>query len=296
MSSNPELRPSRLWRARQARARRQRNGEYLLPVNILMIGGMHVLAAYAVAYASTGNVLALAIAHVLVNNVGMVLGLHRYLSHRQFRTGPYIENLLALLGTLNLQGGPIRWAATHRAHHRHTDDHGDPHAAHRGFYWSHVGWMLVRTPNGFHFTRSRRHTTDLQRRPGLQFMERHYLAINLLAALGFIAATRDAGLFLWAFPLRIVLGWHLTWLVNSYSHRAPLVSAATGSVGYRNSALMSLLVLGEGWHGNHHRHPASPTTSLHRWQLDPGFWVLAVMEKCGLVSMRAHRPLPEHHA
>jgi fatty-acid desaturase len=47
-----------------------------------------------------------------------------------------------LCGVLSLQGGPLDWVATHRAHHAYADADGDPHDAGRGMWWAHAGWIL----------------------------------------------------------------------------------------------------------------------------------------------------------
>jgi stearoyl-CoA desaturase (delta-9 desaturase) len=72
---------------------------------------------------------------------GITLGFHRTLTHRSLRVRRGLEPILAILGTLALQGGPIEWVATHRAHHANTDREGDPHDIHRGAWWSHMAWL-----------------------------------------------------------------------------------------------------------------------------------------------------------
>ena len=52
------------------------------------------------------------------------------------------EYFLAVCGTLTLEGGPIFWVATHRIHHQHSDQDGDPHTPRDGGFWAHMGWIL----------------------------------------------------------------------------------------------------------------------------------------------------------
>ena len=81
--------------------------------------------------------------HWLFGSIGICLGYHRLLSHHSFQVPKWLEYLIAFIGALALQGGPIFWVAGHRLHHAHTEDNNeDPYSAKRGFWWSHMLWML----------------------------------------------------------------------------------------------------------------------------------------------------------
>jgi stearoyl-CoA desaturase (delta-9 desaturase) len=69
-------------------------------------------------------------------------GYHRYFSHRSYRLKRGPQFVLAFLGTTAAQKGPLWWAAHHRAHHKYADTERDIHSPIRGFWWSHVGWIL----------------------------------------------------------------------------------------------------------------------------------------------------------
>ena len=81
--------------------------------------------------------------------IGVGIGLHRYYTHKAFRTGPALQSALAIFGTWAMQGPVDRWVADHRRHHRYTDQALDPHSPHwtrgerersrmRGLLWSHL--------------------------------------------------------------------------------------------------------------------------------------------------------------
>ncbi len=78
----------------------------------------------------------------VTSGLGVSLGFHRLLTHRSLRLAKPLEYVVALFGTLALQGGPISWVGTHRIHHAHSDHEGDPHNANLGFFWSHFEWLL----------------------------------------------------------------------------------------------------------------------------------------------------------
>ena len=76
---------------------------------------------------------------------GVVVGYHRYFSHRTFSTSRAFQFFLAFLGGTAMQKGGLWWAANHRHHHRYSDEPEDVHSpVQRGFWWSHMGWIMAR--------------------------------------------------------------------------------------------------------------------------------------------------------
>jgi len=47
-------------------------------------------------------------------------------------------------GAAAFQGSAKWWCRNHRAHHRYTDTDKDPYNARRGFFYAHMGWILVK--------------------------------------------------------------------------------------------------------------------------------------------------------
>ena len=157
-----------------------------------------------------------------VTVLGVTLGLHRLVAHRSFVAPLWLERTLVLMGTLACQSGPIEWVGLHRHHHKFSDQPNDHHDAARGLWWAHSEWMLHEIPAVQHVARF---TGDLQRDPFYRWLDRWFLLLQLPlgAALywyGERAGVRGGGLglVLWAIPLRLVLVYHVTWLVNSATH------------------------------------------------------------------------------
>jgi stearoyl-CoA desaturase (delta-9 desaturase) len=187
--------------------------------------------------------------------------------------------VLYTLGALAFQGGPLTWVGFHRAHHRFTDHSGDPHAASRGFFWSHMGWALQKGPNGYRAQKLVHLTASLKRIPMLRALERWNLALNLvLFALTWVAFGTSVAL--WAFPLRIVALWHVTWCTNSLAHGAggPVVAP-------RNLGWLALIGFGEGLHANHHEAPSDARFARGLREIDPGYWGLLLLARLGLVQL-----------
>ncbi len=220
--------------------------------------------------------------------LGVTLGYHRLLAHRSFETPATVRYLLALLGCLALQGGPIRWVATHRLHHKETDKMADPHSPTRGFAWAHVVWTFYRhpqlkTPEDLgHFA------PDLSRERFLCFLERYYLLPYLaFCVLAFAIGTALEGWYLgvslviWGCALRTVYSWHVTWLVNSAAHIWGYQSHPS-SDNSQNNWWVALLTFGEGWHNNHHAYPYSARMGFKWFELDKTYWIITLMAKTGL--------------
>jgi fatty-acid desaturase len=244
----------------------------------IVLGLTHILAAAAIVFPTRAGAIAL-LGMYTATGFGISLGYHRGLSHGAFRAPRAVTRVLATLAALAFQGGPITWVGFHRAHHRFTDASGDPHSATRGFFWSHIGWAFHRGPNGYRRQKLRYLTKSLERDRFLVWLERHNAGLNL-AAFGATALVAGLPVALWAFPLRVVLLWHVTWLTNSLAHGAAGRSQAPRNIGW-----LALIGFGEGLHANHHAFPSSASFARAHGQLDPGYWVLTALSKIGLVKL-----------
>ncbi|VVC94499.1 unnamed protein product [Leptidea sinapis] len=77
-------------------------------------------------------------------SVGVTAGAHRLWSHRAFKAKLPLQILLMVMQTLSFQRTVAHWVRDHRLHHRYSDTDADPHNASRGFFFSHIGWLLVK--------------------------------------------------------------------------------------------------------------------------------------------------------
>lgn len=212
-------------------------------------------------------------------------GYHRYFSHRSFRTGRVFQFILAVGGATALQKGPLWWAAHHRVHHRYTDTESDPHTPRKGFWWSHVGWILSDetkdAPDGM---------KDFEKFPEIRFISKH----DWIAQWGLgIACFLIGGLpgLLIGFFLSTVALWHATFFINSLAHVWGSRRFDTTDTS-RNNPVLALLTLGEGWHNNHHRAAYVARQGLRWWEVDVTWYVLLVLEKLGVI-WDVKRPRPE---
>ncbi|MGH7442837.1 MAG: acyl-CoA desaturase, partial [bacterium] len=200
-----------------------------------------------------------------VRMFGITAGYHRYLSHKSFQTSRPFQFLLATLATSSGQMGPLWWAGHHRLHHLHSDTPEDVHSpVIRTVWWSHVGWILC----GKYMQTVRRMVRDLERYPELEWLNRFYLIPPFALGLTLFGLGHFLGLYfpslgtnglqmvVWGFFISTVCLYHGTFSINSFCHLMGKRRYNTKDSS-RNSFLLAIITLGEGWHNNHHRYPAS---------------------------------------
>jgi stearoyl-CoA desaturase (delta-9 desaturase) len=242
----------------------------------------HVLAVVALWFFSWQNLIVALVLHWMAVGFGISLGYHRLHTHRGFKTSKTFEYFLALCGTLTLEGGPIFWVATHRQHHQLSDQDGDPHSPREGGFWAHVGWILFGDTHHNNTELMGRYAPDLNRDQFYRWLNSYHWVP--LTTLGFILlAAGGWSMVLWGIFLRVVVGLHGTWLVNSATHMWGSRRFATRDDS-RNSWWVALLTFGEGWHNNHHAHPVSARHGLAWYEFDISWITLKVFNAIGLVS------------
>ncbi len=236
-----------------------------------------------------GYSLAAWLAFVLVlGATGMAItsGYHRLWAHRTYQAHWSVRLVYLFFGTMALQQSVLIWASQHRMHHRFVDDvDRDPYSARRGFWFSHIGWILRNYPSGEpDFTNAK----DLQRDPMIAFQHRWYvpLAVGLNfavpLAIGF-AVGDPIGVFLLAGVLRLVVNHHFTFFINSLAHMwgsQPYTDENTA----RDNGALALLTYGEGYHNFHHIFQNDYRNGVRWWQYDPSKWLIAALSWMGLAS------------
>jgi len=244
---------------------------------------------------------------------GITIGYHRLFTHRAFETSAPMRVLLAIAGSMAVEGSVITWVADHRKHHAFADEDGDPHSPHvnaedgwrgalKGLWHAHVGWMLTDSHGR---ASARRYAPDLVEDRPIRWVNSTFflwLALTLLlpALAGYLltgfSLEGAATGFLWGGLVRIFLLHHVTWSINSVCHffgtrRFDVEDES------RNVFWLALPSLGESWHHNHHAFPTSAYHGLKAWEriADPSGLTIAAMEKLRLVR-NVVRVSPEKQA
>ena len=236
---------------------------------------------------------------------GVTVGFHRLFAHRSFEAPASLRALLAIAGSMALEGSVVDWVATHRRHHAYSDAYGDPHSPYlvqgsglrgalRGLWHAHMGWLF--TPSG---TVRSRWAPDLERDRVVSLIDRWFLWLLVATFLlppaiayavtgsGWAALTG----FVWGSLVRIFVVHHVTFSINSICHFFGDRPFRTGDES-RNTWPLSLVSLGESWHNNHHAFPTSARHGLLRGQLDPSWRLIWTLERVRL-ARRVRLPDPQ---
>ncbi len=223
---------------------------------------------------------------IVWTGMSITAGYHRLLSHRAYNAHPLVKNFLLLGSTFAVQGSAFDWVSGHRTHHRHVDDrYDDPYSAQRGFWFSHIGWMLRNYPSGnFDY----KNIPDLTKDKVLQIQHKYYglwvLAANvgLVAAMGWLIGDVWGTLVL-AGLLRLVVTHHLTFFINSFCHMFG-TRPYTDTNSARDNFFLALFTWGEGYHNYHHFFQYDYRNGVKWWQYDPTKWFIGALSKVGLTS------------
>lgn len=248
---------------------------------------LHVLALASPFFFTIEGLIAFLVMVPFTACIGITLCYHRLLTHRSFKTPKWFEYILAIIGTLNWQGGPIHWVGVHRIHHKESDQIADPHSPRHGFAWAHMTWTMLTDGKNF---RCYEAAGDLMRDKVLVKIDRYFY----IPQFGFAALTAGAGywyggwesaisVFLWGTVLRTVVVYHGTWFVNSAAHMWGYRNFETTDTS-RNTWWVALLSFGEGWHNNHHAFQRSAAHGLRWFELDPTYWVIKLLSFVGLAT------------
>ncbi|NYI81395.1 stearoyl-CoA desaturase (delta-9 desaturase) [Saccharopolyspora hordei] len=235
----------------------------------------------------------LAVVFWVISGLGVTVGFHRYFTHGSFKANRGVRIALAIAGMMAVQGPVITWVADHRRHHAFSDREGDPHspwlfgtsafALVKGFWHSHMGWMLKRE-----MTNEDRFAPDLRKDRTLVVLNKLF---PLWTALSFLLPALLGGLitwswwgaataFFWAGLVRVSFLHHITWSVNSICHmigERPFKSRDKAA----NFWPLAILSFGESWHNSHHADPTCARHGVLRGQLDISARVIWFLEKVG---------------
>ncbi|MCD8489080.1 MAG: fatty acid desaturase [Desertifilum sp.] len=251
--------------------------------NLIFFAIIHALALLSPWFFTWSALGVTLLLHWFLGSIGICLGYHRLLSHRSFQVPKPLEYAIALIGATAMQGGPIFWVSGHRLHHAYTEDvDKDPYSARRGFWWSHVLWILYPQKQFFNAEQYNRFAPDLARDPFYLWLDRYYLLLQI--PLGILLYTLGGWPFIiWGMCLRAVLLWHSTWLINSVTH---VYGYRTFEVNdnSRNLWWAAILTYGEGWHNNHHAYPQVAKAGWRWWEIDVTWWVIASLRLVGLAQ------------
>jgi stearoyl-CoA desaturase (Delta-9 desaturase) len=253
-----------------------------------------VVPLYAVIHGFDGWQVFAMVIGIAFCEISITAGYHRLWSHRAYEAHWLVRLILAIGGTFATQNSILHWSADHRRHHKYVDDNkNDPYSARRGFWYSHIGWMLRRysSERADHYDNCR----DLEKDPIVLWQHRYYMPLVLAANFGIPTVVGIwhgdlLGMLLLVGAARLAIAHHMTFFINSLAH-------VWGSQPYsdnntsRDNGVIALLTMGEGYHNYHHSFQRDYRNGIRWWQFDPTKWLIRALAWMGLASNLYRTPL-----
>jgi stearoyl-CoA desaturase (delta-9 desaturase) len=218
-------------------------------------------------------------AYGFITSFGVVAGAHRLWAHRSYKANKKMQVLLMIFQSICIQNDVIEWVRDHRVHHKYSDTDADPSNSKRGFFFSHMGWLMCKKHPDVRSYGSKVDMSDIENDPLLKFQRKYY--IPLVLSLSFYLPMQcDVWIFGSSFKsaffcvcLRYVLSLHITWLTNSVAHIGTW-KPYDKNIAAADSKFFGTLCYGECWHNFHHTFPFDYKVSelpLHRFNFAMAF-------------------------
>ncbi len=226
--------------------------------------------------------------------LSITVGYHRLFSHRSHVASWPLVLFYAIFGAGSFQNSIIEWCSDHRNHHKETDTENDPYSVKRGFWYSHMGWVMIEEDA---FQNDFSNVKDLEASKIIRWQHRNIFLIGALSGIilptliGYFAGGVSAaiGCLVWGGLIRIVFVHHGTFLINSAAHiwgKQPYSEENSS----RDSFFLAFLTFGEGYHNFHHTFQADYRNG-HKWfHVDPSKWWIKVFNWIGLNSKLKSTP------
>ena len=237
--------------------------------NVLRMTVLHLLglAGVLVAPRASATTWLFFFVYLMFSGLGITAGVHRLWSHRSYKAGLPLRILLMCFNCVAMQNDIFVWSRDHRVHHKYSETDADPHNVKRGFFFAHVGWLLMHKHPDVLIKGRTVDLSDLKRDGVVMFQHRYYLTLCFLFTLllptlipWYFWGENPWVAFFFCFAFRYVETLHSTWFVNSAAHM-------WGSRRYdkwsnpSDNRFVSMCAMGEGFHNYHHAFPYDYGTS-----------------------------------
>ncbi|MCA8981835.1 MAG: fatty acid desaturase [Planctomycetes bacterium] len=254
--------------------------------NVLFIGTAHLLAlagvVWLIAMDFHWQTLVLAIVWLVFSSISITGGYHRLFSHPTYKASWPLRLFYLCFGAAGVQNSALKWSSDHRVHHAKTDTVEDPYNINQGFWWAHIAWILHRDDRQIDPAKVK----DLMNDRLVVFQHKYYLPLAIVFgavlpfSLGLLWGDPWGALLVAGF-LRLVLQWHATFSVNSFTHMIGSQPYSTRGTA-RDSFLAALITMGEGYHNFHHKFQADYRNGIRWYHFDPTKWWVYCLSKVGV--------------
>ncbi|GLX83120.1 acyl-CoA desaturase [Thalassotalea eurytherma] len=268
------------------------NKPKIIWLNVIIFLITFLIAAVAVPYRAfthgfdTAEIV-MAVICFIYCGMSITAGYHRLWSHKTYQAHWSLRFIFALGGAFALQNSALHWSSDHRIHHKHVDNNDkDPYSAKKGFWYSHIGWMLREYQASRYSNYD--NVRDLQKDKIVMWQHKHYLLLTIAMnfgvpiAFGLINGDLISAILLIGF-LRLVLSHHTTFFINSLAHIWGKQTYTDKNTA-RDNGILAFFTFGEGYHNFHHIFENDYRNGIRWWQFDPTKWLIKGCEYLNLTT------------
>jgi len=217
----------------------------------------------------------------ILTNLSITMGYHRLYSHKSYEAHPILESILLFISAGAFQGSALKWSSDHRIHHRFEDTDKDPYSIKKGFFYAHMGWMMLEDSVNLPIN-----APDLVKNRLVKHQHDYYIlwaiAVGYILPLAIGATLGNAFLgIVIGGGLRIFLTQQSTFFVNSLSHTLGNTPYSTQKTA-KDSIIVAILTHGEGYHNFHHKFQFDYRNGIKWYHWDPTKWSIQIAYLVGL--------------
>ncbi|GMR46570.1 hypothetical protein PMAYCL1PPCAC_16765, partial [Pristionchus mayeri] len=242
--------------------------------NVMIQIALHIAALiglYQVFAVASWKTTAWMVLMVFYGTNSITAGAHRLWTHKSYKANFWVRLFYMIGSSMSVQNDVIEWARDHRCHHKWSDSDADPHNINNGFFFAHMGWLMVKKHPKVKEMGAKIDMSDLEADPLLAFQRKYYIILVPLTQFALAAVP----MYYWgedmyvayfvAVALRLALQLHGTWFINSLAHTYGYKPFDT-KISPVDNYLYSILANGEAWHNYHHTFPQDYRASEYVWK------------------------------
>jgi len=257
--------------------------------NVAFFGALHLASVYALFLIPDAKPLTWLFSYVLylIGALSITAGAHRLWSHRSYKAKVPLKIMLMLFNLTAAENHIIEWCRDHRVHHKYSETNADPHNAKRGFFFSHMGWLMCKKHPDVIAKGRLLDFTDLYSDPVLRFQKKFYkpLVFGMCVVMPTVVPMLCWGETFWnayfiAGILRYCVILNCTWFVNSAAHMWGM-HPYDENINPAENMFVTIGAIGEGFHNYHHTFPQDYAASEFGMSLNPTTMFINLMGKIG---------------
>lgn len=227
----------------------------------------------------------LGIAMYLITGFSITAGYHRLFAHKAYDANPFVKLFFLIFGAAAFQNSVLKWGSDHRVHHTKVDSEEDPYSIQEGFFYAHMGWVILKKNGEI----KEKYARDFLNDKLVLWQHKYYLLISVIAGFILPAALGQVFFDSWLGGLaiggfaRVVFVHHCTFFINSLCHCVG-TTPYTDTNSAKDSWFMAFFTFGEGYHNFHHFFQADYRNGIRWYQFDPTKWLIRTLYYFGLAS------------